>query len=199
MMKRTLPLKELAEVSTGYPFRTGLNDDPSGVIRVIQMRNITFSGVEWEQAVRVSFEENMRSYFLCSGDILFVMRGGKYYATHIQDVPQQAVASMHFFRVRIKPKKDVIPEFLAWQLEQAPAQRYYSSVEAGSAQKSLRLADFSEIPIVLPSLDRQHMLTQVVINLKTGIKTMEANIANSNNLLAIMALKEFENSVRSAQ
>lgn len=191
-MKKTLPLRELAEISTGYPFRTGLSDDPSGTVRVIQMRNITPARVEWEEAVRVSPEENMKSYYLRGGDILFVMRGGRYYATHMQDIPQQAVASMHFFRVRIKHQKDVVPEFLAWQLEQAPAQRYYSSIEAGSAQKSLRLADFAEMPIVLPPLDRQHMLARAVDSLKSGIGTMEAGIANSNSILAAMALKEFE-------
>lgn len=191
-MKKELPLRDIAEISTGYPFRTGLNDDPSGVVRVIQMRNITPAGVEWEQAVRVSLEENMKSYYLRDNDILFVMRGGRYYATHMQSVPQQAVASMHFFRVRIKPKKDVVPEFLFWQLEQTPAQRYYSGIEAGSAQKSLRLADFSEIPIVLPALERQHMLVQAVRSLKASIKNMEAGIANSNNLIAAMAFQEFE-------
>lgn len=198
MIKKTLPLREIAEINAGYPFRTGLSDDPSGTVRVIQMRNVTPSGVEWEQAVRVPPEGNMKGYYLRDDDILFVMRGGKYYATRIQNAPQQSVASMHFFRVRIKPQKDVVPEFLLWQLEQASAQRYYGGIEAGSAQKSLRLADFAEMPIVLPPLDRQHMLTQAVKNLKAGIATMGASIANSNNLLAAMALKEFENSVRSA-
>lgn len=191
-MKKTLPLREIAEISAGYPFRTGLSDDPSGTVRVIQMRNITLAGVEWKGAIRLSPEENMKSYYLRSNDILFVMRGGKYYATHMQDIHQQAVASMHFFRVRIKPQKDVVPEFLAWQLEQAPAQRYYSSIEAGTAQKSLRLADFAEIPIVLLPLARQHMLVQAVRSLKASIEHMEAGIANSNSLLAAMAFQEFE-------
>ncbi|MDL2316085.1 restriction endonuclease subunit S [Desulfovibrio sp. OttesenSCG-928-A18] len=109
----------------------------------------------------------------------------------IQDVPQKAVASMHFFRVRAKQGFDVVPEFLAWQLEQAPAQRYYSSKEAGSAQKSLRLVDFAETPIVLPPLDRQHMLMQAVRSFQTSIETMKACIANSENLLAAIAVKEF--------
>ena len=102
-MKITTVLDTIADITTGYPFRSGISDDPSGTVRVIQMRDTKPPAtVAWEDAARVVMEKNMMQYLLCDDDILFVMRGGRYYAIHVGTVPCQAVASPHFFRIRAK-------------------------------------------------------------------------------------------------
>ena len=193
-MKRTVPLGDIADITTGYPFRSGINDAPSGTVRVIQMRDTSpptasSCAVTWEEAARVAMEKNMEQYLLRNNDILFVMRGGRYYAIHAETVPCPAVASPHFFRVRLKSQA-IAPAFLAWQINQAPAQRYYSSVEAGSAQKSLRTADFADLPIVLPPQERQQAILQAVTCIYKDIATLQACIAHRETLIAAVAAKE---------
>ena len=190
-MKQTAPLGDIADITTGYPFRSGINDAPSGTVRVIQMRDTSPPAtVAWNEAARVEMEKNMEQYLLRDDDILFVMRGGKYYAIHTGSVPCQAVASPHFFRVRMLKGQAVEPAFLAWQLNQAQAQRYYSTVEAGSAQKSLRTTDFAELPIVLPTRERQHTILQAVNCIYRDIASLRAGIANREALLTAVAAKE---------
>ena len=139
-MKKTLFLRDVAEISAGYPFRVGLSDDPGGKIRVVQMRDVSPAmGVNWASTVRVQHEANMESYFLRHDDILFVMRGGNYYGTLLANPPDLSLAALHFFRVRVTQPRMILPAFLAWQLGQHQAQRYYNNVEAGSAQKSMRV------------------------------------------------------------
>jgi len=99
-MKKTLFLRDVAEISAGYPFRVGLSDDPGGKIRVVQMRDVSPAmGVNWASTVRVQHEANMESYFLRHDDILFVMRGGNYYGTLLANPPDLSLAALHFFRV----------------------------------------------------------------------------------------------------
>jgi len=192
-MKKILPLREIAEIAAGYPFRSRLVDMPDGTVRVIQMRDISTTGdIDWNSSVLILPEKNMEGYYLQPDDILFVMRGGKYYTARLQEIPNKSIFSMHFFRIRITQPQPVLPEFLAWQLEQMPAQRYYSSVEAGTDQKSLRIGDLEAMELTLPTLDRQHMLRRTVRSIKQNIATLKASIANSEKLLTAMALKEFE-------
>lgn len=190
-MKKSIFLGDIADITTGYPFRVGISDDPSGTVRVIQMRDTSPpASVAWEEAARVPMEKNMEQYLLRNDDILFVMRGGKYYAIHAGVVPCTALPSPHFFRVRVLPGQALEPAFLAWQLNQAQAQRFYSSVEAGSAQKSLRTADFAELPIVLPPLARQKAILNAVTCIYTNIAALQAGITNRELLLAAIAAKE---------
>lgn len=190
-MKKTLFLRDVAEISTGYPFRVGLSDDPGGKVRVIQMRDVSSAGgVNWESTVRVQHEANMESYFLQNDDILFVMRGGNYYGTLLANPPDFALAALHFFRIRVAQPRLILPAFLSWQLGQSQAQRYYSNVEAGSAQKSMRRADFADMPITVLPLDRQKAIVDAVSSIHKNIAVLQSGIANCHNLLSAIAGKE---------
>ena len=190
-MKNILPLRDIAEISAGYPFRVGLSDDPGGKVRVIQMRDVSpIGGVKWESTVRVQHEANMESYFLRHDDILFVMRGGNYYGTLLANPPDFALVALHFFRIRLTQPQVILPAFLAWQLGQSQAQRYYSNVEAGSAQKSMRRADFADMPITVLPLHRQKAIVDAVNSIQKNITVLQSGIANCHNLLSAIAGKE---------
>lgn len=187
-MTKTLPLRDIAEISAGYPFRTGISDDPDGTVRVIQMRDVSpTASVSWASTVRVRPEPNMQNYFLKQDDIVFVMRGGNYYGTLLAALPGPALAALHFFRIRIKRSDMILPAFLAWQLGQSQVQRHCSSMEAGTAQKSLRLADFSALPITALPLDRQNKLLHAVNAIHKNMEAMESGITNCRQILSAIA------------
>ena len=190
-MKTTVPLGDIADINIGYPFRSGVSDNPSGTVSVVQMRDVLPPAtIDWHKTARVLMEKNMEQYLLQDDDILFVMRGGVYRAICTGIVPFHAMPSPHFFRVRLLENQAIEPTFLAWQLNQPPAQRHYSSIEAGSVQKSLRLADFAELPIMLPPLDRQHKILQAVNCIYKDIASLQAGIKNRETLLTGIACKE---------
>ncbi|MEO9276145.1 hypothetical protein ABFY09_15030 [Marinomonas sp. 5E14-1] len=77
---------------------------------------------------------------------------------------ERTVCSPHFFVVRLKPEfKDVIvPDFLCWQLNQQPAQRYFKATAEGSMYRSIRRQVLENVPIKVLKLEKQKQLAAVL-------------------------------------
>lgn len=159
--KNRLPMKKLidyAAVLTGVAFRVGLTHDPDGNALVVQMKDVSpGESPHWNGMIRTTVRE--RATFLEPDDILLQMRGGKYFAVHLHELPEPAVASQHFFILRCS--SELLPEFLAWQLNRGPAQQYFLQNEAGSAQRSLRRTDIENLPIAVPPLEKQRIFADL--------------------------------------
>ena len=57
--------------------------------------------------------------------------------------------------IRVTRLAHLLPEFLAWQLNQAPAQRYFAQSAEGSRQLSIRRAVLEAVPLRVPPLSQQ--------------------------------------------
>lgn len=180
-------LKDLAEVSGGYPFRGTVPEYPNGAAFAVQMRDVSPDGaVNWGGLVRTQLGGKADSYWLRSKDILFVTRGMRFFAVCLDEVPQPTVCSPHFFLVRIKAP-DLLAEFLAWQINQQPAQRYLRQNAEGSNQLSIRRGTLEELPIAIPALAQQQ---QVVALASLALKErtlQEALIKNREQQLHAIA------------
>lgn len=151
------PLGALAEIRLGYPFRGGITGVPGGGAHVVQMKDLSRSGLapaaEW---LETALPGRSAGHGLADGDILFGARGTSYCACLVSDPPQGAVASQHMYVIRVKRPHSLLPEFLAWQLNQPPAQRYCVQSAEGSRQLSLRRAVLEALPLRVPTLALQH-------------------------------------------
>ena len=115
-------LIDYADILPGVAFRVGLTHEPDGNALVVQMKDVTpGEPPRWSSMIRTTVRE--RSTFLAPDDILLQMRGGKYFAVHLRELPAPAVACQHFFILRCTPK--ILPEFLTWQLNFGPCQQYF--------------------------------------------------------------------------
>ena len=151
-------LIEYAEILTSVAFRVGLSNNPKGNALVVQMKDVSPDAPpRWNKMLRTTVSE--RATFLESGDLLLLMRGGKYFAIHLQNVPFPAVASQHFFILRCGPA--LLPQFLAWQLNHGPVQQYFLQKDAGSIQRSLRRADVESLPLAVPPLQEQQLFASL--------------------------------------
>lgn len=156
------PLSSAAVVIGGYPFRGQVPESESGAIRVVQMKDIGASGdIDWAGTIRTNLPGKRSPDFLQAGDVLVLVRGRHNPAVFLNTVPHAAVSSLHFFLVRPNKASSLLPEFLAWQINQEPAQRYLQQNAEGSDQRSIRRAVLEGLPIVLPALPTQ----QVILNL----------------------------------
>ena len=151
-------LGSVATVIGGYPFRGPVPKVPSGATRVVQMKDLLASGeIDWAGTVRTELPGKRAPDFLRAGDVLVLVRGARNPAAFLKEVPAQVVSSLHFFLVRPRGGCNLLPEFLAWQINQAPAQRYLEQNAEGTDQRSIRRAVLEALPFVVPPLATQEL------------------------------------------
>lgn len=154
-------LKDIAEIRAGHPFRGAINESLDGNGYVIQIRDQGEEGLlDWNSLVTTEVTGRKTPEWLLPDDIIFSARGLKHIASVIQsedlaNKPLPVVCAPHYFQIRIYDQVRILPKFLAWQLNQVVAQRYFQQSAAGSAQLSIRRGVLENTPITLPSLAQQ--------------------------------------------
>ncbi|MEI6858535.1 MAG: restriction endonuclease subunit S [Shewanella sp.] len=155
-------LYDIAEIRPGHPFRGSIEHINDGEAHVVQVRDTAPTGeVSSDAMIRTDLSGKKNPDWLQPGDVLFVAKGARHFAALVENLPKQSVCSPHFFLIRVKDefRKKVTPEFICWQLNQLPAQRYFQVTAEGSLYLSIRRQVLEYTPITLLPLDRQHQLT----------------------------------------
>lgn len=187
------PLKSLVEVQAGHPFRGSVPPVPGGNAFALQMRDLSPSGeIAWDGLVQTQVDAARSVQWLAPGDVVFVARGTRNYAVCLREVPRPAVCSQYFFLLRIK-SPTLLPEFLAWQINRAPAQRYLASNAEGSDQLSIRRPVLEALPIAVPPLSQQRLLVSFAEAAVHEEQQFLALIRNRQRQLDAMALALFSN------
>lgn len=185
-------LKELAAIGAGYPFRGSIPDIGDGEAFAVQIRDIRPDGsVAWESLVQTTLEGRRTPDWLEQGDVLFVSRGGRLVAVCLDDVPVPAVCSQYFYLIRVR-HPDLLPEFLAWQMNRGQAQRYLAKGAEGTDQLSVRRAVLEDLPVLVPPLAVQRALVALQRDAHAERRALEALIANREQQIEALALALFE-------
>lgn len=189
-------LKEVASISAGYPFRGKIQEIENSAVIVVQMKDIhPDTGINWDECMRTTLTGKRQPDWLMPQDILFVARGNAYHAVQVGDRVEQfqAVASPHLFVIRIKDT-DILPEYLAWLLNQTPCQKYLAQNAEGSVALSIRRNVLEETPITIPSLARQKTITQIASAQRQEQQLIEQLLTNSKQMMTALAHDLFEQS-----
>ncbi|MCB1205946.1 MAG: restriction endonuclease subunit S [Verrucomicrobiae bacterium] len=148
-------LKDLAEVRSGYSFRSRVEEDPGGDLVVFQIRSLEQRGaVQAEDGMRLYFPEVSPSLLLRRGDVLFAARGMRNVGAVIDFDPDRAIASGQLLWMRPK-SKSIEPAYLAWWLNQQPAQQFFESHKRGTRMPIITRSSLLELPVSVPSRDLQ--------------------------------------------
>ncbi|KVC55640.1 restriction endonuclease subunit S [Burkholderia stagnalis] len=154
----TQMLRSLADVQAGHSFRGSVPVVDGGNAFALQMRDLSPTGeVAWDGLVQTDVDIGKPIQWLEPGDVVFVARGARNYAVCLHEVPKSVVCSQYFFLLRVKSPA-LLPEFLAWQINRAPAQRYLASNAEGSDQLSIRRPILENLPISVPPLNQQQLI-----------------------------------------
>jgi hypothetical protein len=181
-------LDELADIRLGYPFRGGIPEVPDGAVRVVQTRDVSRDGLKaQDQWLITQLEGRKQPDWLLDQDVLFAARGTNTYAAVVTTPPPQTVCSPHLYVIRIRSPRRILPAFLAWQLNQPPAQRYLRQSAEGSHQLSIRRAVLSEIPIRIPTLEQQRTIIRLERAALAERDALQALIKNRETELAMLA------------
>ncbi len=190
-------LKDIATIRSGYLFRERIKPDASGQYRVIQISDIApDGGFSYSSLVRVNLPDVKRSQILEEGDVLFVSRGPRKYAIAITWPIENAIATSQFFILR--PNERVLPEFLAWHINQRPAQRYIEEHSAGTSASLINLEAIKGLPVEAPPIETQARITKIH-QLSLREKELTETLLNKRRELIEITLLKMIGQRRSSQ
>ncbi|GIX04594.1 MAG: hypothetical protein KatS3mg114_0463 [Planctomycetaceae bacterium] len=164
-------LKKIADIRNGYQFRgkvepldlaTGdgaAGPLPPGVVRVIQIKDIDDDRrLHTGDLTSVQIDADPEKYEARQGDVLFLARGHRLFATAITEPVRDAVATGYFFILR--PKTDKLrPEYLAWYINQPPFQAVLRTYMKGTHQPLVSRRDIEDLKIEIPPPEVQDAIT----------------------------------------
>lgn len=161
------------------------------------MKDVSLTeGIRWSGCLETELTGKRKPDYLTTGDILVAARGSHNYAVQVDQLlvstGAQAVAAPHFFVVSLK-KKDILPEFMAWLLNQAPAQRYFEQNAEGTLTKSIRRSVLEDAPVIVPPLAKQRAIISMAATLREEQKLIQKLVSNGERMMNAIAKDLFEN------
>lgn len=155
-------LGDVANIRAGHPFRGAVEAIDGGSVAVVQMKDIQANGqIDWSATVRTELVGRKEPDWLKPGDLLFVSRGSRYHAAHVDQPLPLAVCGAHLFHLTVRDPGVVLPAFLAWQIGQQPVQRQLQQAASGSHQLSVAKPALEALVITVPSMRIQRLLVDI--------------------------------------
>lgn len=154
-------LGDLAEVRSGYSFRSRVEEDSGGDLLVFQIRSLVERGtVQAEDGMRIYFPEVSPNLLLRRGDVLFAARGMRNVAAVIDFDPDRAIASGQLLWMRLKSEA-IGPAYLAWWLNQRPAEQFFDKNKRGTRMPIITRRALLELPVAVPSHEWQRRFVEL--------------------------------------
>lgn len=154
-------LSELASIRAGYQTRTGIKPVAEGSHFLVQLRDFSPDRATIDTAglVRVSGPVG-EGQDLREGDVLFLAKGAKNFAYVPASLPGPALAASYFFIIR--PRSEVLPEYLAWFLNLDSTRRHLAK-RAGSGihMPVVRRDVLEELEIPTPDRKTQQAVVEL--------------------------------------
>lgn len=153
-------LKDISTIRSGYLFREKIVPDSNGQYQVIQIGDISTDGrLASGKLTRISLPEAKSSHTVKIGDVLFISRGQRKQALTITEELDNAIPTSQIFVIR--PAQSLQPEYLAWYLNQRPAQRYVEEHSTGSNFSLINMEALGKMPIQLPPVETQRRMVLI--------------------------------------
>lgn len=174
-------------VRPGFPFRGAIDALAPGDVGVIQMRNVEEGIVDWSKLARVTLPTKRAPDLLEVGDVIFATRGRRNFAVVLEQIPGPAVCSPHFFVLRSRDPQRLLPAFLAWQINQRPAQDYLQQAATGSHILNITRAAIESLPLSIPPAAVQRTIVELADAARRERDLFSALIANRQDQLSAVA------------
>ena len=190
-------ITEIADVQIGYQFRKKIEPADDGTNRVIQIRDFDENHtLNREGLSRVRIDKSTEQYLIHQGDVLFLSRGHRNWAAPIIDELQNTVAAGHFFVIKVR-NEIILPEYLAWYINQSPAQEYLHNIaRRGTHMPLVTLSAFKGLPVDVPDMAIQYKivgLSRLIEKEKKLLAELQGKrllLINTISLKAIKTRKE---------
>lgn len=119
---------------------------------------------------------------LKNGYILFPSKGVNHHSAVVRNLEGEAIASHSFFVIKLKDNDTIIPEYVAWYLNQDKTQAILKQSEVGVTVPSIPRKALEEIDIFLPPLNVQQLIVETV-NLMVQEQALTYKLLEQKELL----------------
>ncbi len=177
----TVSLRDVAQLSVGYPFRNTCVPGESGTLACF-LRDVDDSGeLKLQNLKRVENVNPNDSHFAAGGDLIFRSRGTPFMAAVVPEITEKLLVVAPMIRIRLN-RELVSPEYLVWYINGAYGAAYFKEFATGSGIPLVSKGVLEQMPIKLPSLNAQQAIADLV---KLGRKEHEimAEIVKQKNLI----------------
>lgn len=157
--------------------QTGLFAKPAGIGELVYLQSKHFD--EYGQLHSVLHpdlpaEGISEKHLLKDGDVLFAAKGTKNFAAVFENHNEPSVASTSFFVIRPTDNK-VLPQFLAWFLNNHTTQTLLKGQAIGTSIPSISKQVLENLEILVPEIKMQKAIVEISI-LRTKEKSLKQEI-----------------------
>lgn len=153
-------IKNIATIQSGLFTRPTLD----GEIVYLQAKHFNENGIlSSELHPDLTLTTVNKKHLLKDGDVLFAAKGSKNFATWYENKNLPAVASTSFFVIKIDNnfKNKILPEYLAWCLNNPNSQIILKGKAKGTAIASISKTALEELEISIPDVQTQKVILEI--------------------------------------
>jgi len=150
-------LKDIAGIKTGL-FAKPIKD---GDIVYLQAKHFDDNGeLKLNLHADLDSKDITSKHLLIPGDVLFASKGTKNFACVFESHNPASVASTSFFVIRIY-NNIVLPEFLAWFLNNPTTQKILKSKAIGTSMASISKVVLEDLDIPTLTIEKQQIIIKI--------------------------------------
>lgn len=160
--------------------QTGLFAKPAGIGELVYLQSKHFDEYGQLHSVLHSdlpAEGISEKHLLKDGDVLFAAKGTKNFAAVFENHNEPSVASTSFFVIRLTDKK-VLPQYLAWFLNNHSTQTLLKGHAIGTSIPSITKQVLENLEIAVPNIEIQKVILQI-----TKLRNKEKSLKQKIELL----------------
>lgn len=155
-------LAELSDIHSGYTARGRLDPLREGGVPALQLRDVGTNGeAPGPDFQRYDLGKLSERYFVHGGEVVFRSRGEPNAAAAISGPLLEPVVVIVPL-VIVRPDRDrVLPEYLAWAINQPDAQRRLGAEAQGTSLRMIPMAALEDLEIAVPDLSTQRRIVEL--------------------------------------
>lgn len=178
-------LAELSDIHSGYTARGKLEPLPEGGVPALQLRDVGTEGAApGPDFQRYDLGKLPDRYFVRGGEVVFRSRGEPNAAAAIHDpLPEPAVVIVPLVIVR-PDRARVLPEYLAWAINQPDAQRRLGAEAQGTSLRMIPMAVLENLEIAVPDLPTQKRIVELNVLARQEGKLLRQLAARREELVS---------------
>lgn len=183
-------ISSVADIRSGFQFRERVEAVLGGCVGVIQIKDfsdrkqLSVSSIE-----RTNLDKAYSASLVRRGDVLFLSRGHRPFAVHIDLDLVNTIASGQFYILSgIHPS--VRPAYLSWILNQRPMQDQFKLIAKGTHMPFVSMSEFRELSVPIPTIAVQEQIVALAAlaeqeqSLLTQLAVKRAQLVQSISLAA---------------
>lgn len=175
------PLKVIANVISGYTFRSAINPNTTGGIPLLQSKNIKGDSIILDKDLtKTSFKTTRTNSFAKNNDVVISTRGS--FRSAVVKSTKEILASSSVYILHLTDNQ-ILPEFLSLYLNSSRGNRNLQNITTGSTIKSILRSDLENIKIPTPPLSTQKNLIKLSQNQKKQAKLLNDKLTINSNIL----------------